>query len=187
MVGLQAPKLVVLQRNCARGGQVLEVVLEMAVQKGADLVLIQEPCREREKDGTRSHPSFRFIRGKEGEAAKCWVAINRESQCQVTELKDLTRNCANYAQALEVKPPSGASIIIVNVYDRGRQRGSGERLAQRANWEAITRYSQVIIVGDMIAHSQMWNGWATSRRNTPYWENLISDHSLVVWNSEEAT
>jgi len=161
--------------------------LETAVQKGADLVLIQEPRGETEKDSTSSHHSFRFIRGKEGEAAKCWVAINRESQCKVTELKDLTRDCANYTQALEVKPPSGASYIIVNVYDCGRQGGSRERLAQRANWEAITRHSQVIIAGDMNAHSHMWNGRVTSRRNAPFWENLISDHSLVVWNSEEAT
>jgi len=58
MAGLQAPKLVALQHNCTRGGQVLEAVLETAVQKGADLVLIQEPRRETEKDSTRSHPSF---------------------------------------------------------------------------------------------------------------------------------
>ena len=36
----------------------MEVVLETAVQKGADLVLIQEPHGETEKDSTRSHPSF---------------------------------------------------------------------------------------------------------------------------------
>jgi len=79
MVGLQAPKLVALQDNCASGGQILEAVLETAVQKGADLVLIQEPRGEIERNSTRSHPSFRFIRGNEGKAAKCWVAINRES------------------------------------------------------------------------------------------------------------
>ena len=45
----------------------------------------------------------------------------------------------------------------------------------------------MIIAGNMNAHSQMWNGRATSRWNAPFWENLISDHSLVVWNSEEAT
>jgi len=49
---LQAPKLVALQHNCAKGGQVLEAVLETAVQKGADLVLIQEPRGETEKDST---------------------------------------------------------------------------------------------------------------------------------------
>ena len=111
----------------------LEGVLETAVQKGVDLVLIQEPCWDMENDITRSHPSFRFIRGEEGEAAKCWVAINQESRYQVTELKDLIRDSANYAQVLEVKPPSCNAIIIVNIYDCGRQAGSREQLAQRAN------------------------------------------------------
>jgi len=40
MAGLQAPKLLALPHNCARGGQVLEAVLETTVEKGADLVLI---------------------------------------------------------------------------------------------------------------------------------------------------
>jgi len=44
----------------------------------------------------RSPPSFQFIRGEDGEAAKCWVAVNRESWCQITEQKVLTRDCANY-------------------------------------------------------------------------------------------
>jgi len=92
--------------------------LETAVRTKADLVLIQELREEGEKDSTRSHPSFWFIRGEEAVPAKCWVAVNRASRCQVTEVKDLTRGCANYAQALEVKPPGGPSIVILNVYDR---------------------------------------------------------------------
>jgi len=39
----QVAKLVALQHNCTRGGQVLEAVLETAVRRGADVVLIQEP------------------------------------------------------------------------------------------------------------------------------------------------
>jgi len=90
MVGQQVPQLVALQHNYARGGQVLEAVLETAVRRKADLVLIQEPREEKEKDSTRSHPSFQFIRGKEGVPAKCSVAVNRVSRCLVAELKDLT-------------------------------------------------------------------------------------------------
>jgi hypothetical protein len=107
-----------LQHNCARGGQVMEAVLDSAVRRGADLVLIQEPRGEREKDGTRSHPSFTFIRGDEGRAAKCWIAINRASRCRVTELKELTRGCGNHVQVVEVVPPGGEAIIIANVYDQ---------------------------------------------------------------------
>ena len=180
----QIPKLVALQHNCARGGQVLEAVLETAVRKNADLVLIQEPRGEKEKDGTFSHPSFWFIRGQEGVPAKCWVAVNRASRCQVTELKDLTRGCANYAQALEVKPPGGASIIIVNIYDRGN---NGGRPAQAVQWNNVMKHNRLIVAGDMNAHSQVWNPKARARRNATFWENFITDHSLVVWNSEEAT
>jgi len=57
-------KLVGLQHNCARGGQVMEAVLESAVKKRADLVLIQEPRGEGEMDSTRSHPSFQFLEGR---------------------------------------------------------------------------------------------------------------------------
>jgi len=57
--------------NCARGGQVLEAVLETAVRMEADVVLIQEPRELKEKDSTYSHPSFTFIRGEEDVPAKC--------------------------------------------------------------------------------------------------------------------
>ena len=67
-------------------------------------------------------------------------------------------------------------IIIVIVYDCGRHGGSGEQLALRAIWEAIARHKQVVIAGDLNAHSQMWNVRVTSRRNSPFWENLITDH-----------
>ena len=53
----------------------MEALLESAVKRGADLVLIQEPRGEKEKDGTRSHPSFTFITG-DG-ANKCWIAVNK--------------------------------------------------------------------------------------------------------------
>jgi len=75
MAGLQnrEVRLKSLPHNCARGGQVLEAALESAVRRDVDLVLIQEPRGEKEKDSTRSHPSFTFIRGEEGVAAKCWL------------------------------------------------------------------------------------------------------------------
>jgi hypothetical protein len=66
----------VLQHNCQTGGQVVEAVLETAVKMGADLVLIQEPRGEKEKDGTRTHPSFTFIKGAEEDPVKCWIAVN---------------------------------------------------------------------------------------------------------------
>jgi hypothetical protein len=96
----------------------------------ADLVLIQEPGKERQKDCTRLHPSFTCLKGAENEPAKCWIAINRMSRCRVTELKDLTRNCGNYVQVIEVMSKCRPTIVIANVYDQWRNHA---RPAQRAN------------------------------------------------------
>jgi len=116
----------------------LESVLEMAVRRGADLVLIQEPRGGNEKDGTCSHPSFTFIKGEEGVAAKCCIAVNRASRCWVTELKEMTQECGNYMQVVEVVPPGGDAIVIANVYDR--HDGSKSKWpAQEAQWGEITK------------------------------------------------
>jgi len=175
-----------LQHNCARGGQVMEAVLESAVKRGVDLVLIQEPRDGREKDGTLSHPSFTFIRGDEGVSVKCWIAINRSSRAKVTELKNLTRGIGNYVQVVEVFPPSREAIIIANVYDQG-EGSEAIRPAQGAAWTEIARHRRVIVAGDMNAHSKMWNPMATRNRNHAFWEQLINEENLLVWNTEEAT
>ena len=85
-----------VQHNCAKGGQTVEAALDTAVRVGADLVLLQEPREAGKKDSTRSHDSFRWIKGEEGLAPKCWVAASKTSQWRVTEIKDLTRRCDNY-------------------------------------------------------------------------------------------
>ena len=179
-------KLVALQHNCAWGGQVLEVLLETAVKRGADLVLIQEPRGEKEKDTTRSHPSFNFIRGKGPGPAKCYIAVNRVSKCQVTELGSLTRKCANHVQVVEVVMPGGQAVTIANVYDRhaGSER---ECPAQQARWGEIASHRRVVIAGDMNAHSKLWNPMAIRPRNHIFWEELIQNHQLVIRNSQEET
>jgi len=182
----QVAKLVALQHNCTRGGQVLEAVLETAVRRGADVVLIQEPKGAKEKDSTCSHPSFSFIRGEEAVPAKCAIAVNRASKCQVTELKNLAAGTANHIQVVEVTPPSGEAIIIANVYDR-HAGSENNRPAQQAAWGEIARHQRVIVAGDMNAHSKMWNPSTTRPRNNAFWERLIQEYDLVVWNSEEET
>jgi hypothetical protein len=43
----------------------------------------------------------------------------------------------------------------------------------------------VVVAGDMNAHSKIWNPRAEKRRNTTFWEDIIEQHGLVIWNSEE--
>jgi len=164
----------------------MEAVLETAVRRGADLVLIQEPRGGNEKDGTRSHPSLTFIKGEEGVAAKCWIAVNRASRCRVTELKEMTQECGNYMQVVEVVLPGGDTIVIANVYDR-HEGSESKRPAQEAQWGEITKQRRVIIAGVMNAHSKLWNPRLTRSRNNVFWERLIQEKDLLVWNTGEAT
>jgi len=175
-----------LQHNWAWGGQVMEAVLESAVKREVDLVLIQKPRTAKETDSTRSHHSFTFIKGEEGVAAKCWIAVNKASRCRVTELKDLARESKNHVQVVEVTLPGGDAIVIANTYDQ--QKGSeANRPVQLAAWTEIASHQRVIIAGDMNAHSKMWNPRATRSRHHTFWERLIEEEDLFVWNTEEAT
>jgi hypothetical protein len=51
--------MLILQYNCVGVGQVVEAVCEFGIKLGADLILVQEAKRGR--DGTVSHPGYRFI------------------------------------------------------------------------------------------------------------------------------
>jgi len=61
------------------------------------------------------------------------------------------------------------------------------RPAQQADWAAIMDALSVIVVGDMNAHSRIWNGRAAYQLNDTFWEDLIETHGLTIHNSEEAT
>jgi len=164
----------------------MEAVLESTVKREVDLVLIQEPRAVKERDSTRSHPSFTFIKGEEGMVAKCWIAINKVSRCWVTELKDLARDSGNHMQVVEVTLAAGDAIVIANTYDQ-HEGSETNRPAQHAAWTEIARYRRVIIAGDMNAHSKVWNPRATRNRNHTFWERLIEEEDFFVWNKEEAT
>jgi len=124
--------------------------------------------------------------GEEGVAAKCWIAINKASRCRVTELKDLARESGNHVQVVEVTLPGGDAIVIANTYDQ-HEGSETNRPAQCAAWTEIARHRRVIIAGDMNAHSKVWNPRATRSRNHTFWERLIEEEDLFVWNTEEAT
>jgi len=164
----------------------MEAVLDSAVKMEVDLVLIQEPRGGKEKDSTRSHPGFNFIRGREGEPNKCWITVNWSSRCRVTELRNLTQEYCNHTQGVEVTLPNGELIVVANLYDRHTMMET-DRPAQKAAWGEIAKQKRVIIAGDMNTYSKMWNPKAEYRRKAGFWENLIEEEELLVWNNEEAT
>ena len=47
------------------------------------------------------------------------------------------------------------------------------------------RAPRVVIAGDMNAHSERWNPHTKKRVNARFWEGLVEEHELVIWNSGE--
>ena len=84
--------------------------------------------------------------GEEHLAAKCWIAVNRTSTCQVTELRHLTQDCENYVQVVKVSQPGQGTVTVVNVYDR-HKTGEGDRPAQRAAWGEIAKPESRLSLG----------------------------------------
>jgi hypothetical protein len=74
----------------------VETLLEIAVERQVDIVLIQELTTGR--GSTASHDSFRWLKGEDRDVAKYWVAINKvASGVRVTERKEGTEECGgNY-------------------------------------------------------------------------------------------
>ena len=55
-------------------------------------------------------------------AAKCWIAVNPATKCQITELKFLISECENHVQVVDVTMPGGEAVVIANIYDREGDR-----------------------------------------------------------------
>lgn len=109
---------------------------------------------------------------------------DKGSGCRVTELKGGTQECENHVQVLEVVKGCQEPVTLVNVYDQ--KRGS-ERPAQKAEWGTILAGSRVVVAGDMNAHSKMWNPQARGRKNATFWEEVIENFDMVIWNPEQGT
>jgi hypothetical protein len=87
----------VVQHNCNRTKEAVEMVLATALERGAEVVIIQEPPPERmkqnkknknkkskeEEEGTRfqmRHPGYRIHRGR-----RAWTAVKRDLEGWVAE------------------------------------------------------------------------------------------------------
>src|ERR1700712_5015671 len=130
--------MLLLQHNCAAGGQVVEAVLQSAVELRAEIVLIQEP-REG-NDGTVSHPGFRNILKEK----KVWIAISNKAKCRVDPVD--VNGGEGYVQAVDITI-NGKTIRVVNVYDQ-KVPHSNRKPAEEINWSRLIR-GRCVVAGDM--------------------------------------
>ena len=125
--------MIVLQHNCAGVGQVVVAAMEIGAEIGADLILLQE--EKRGKDRMRSHGAFRWI-GDERRRTRAAVRVT--SNIEVNDQSAIAGpEAATDIQVLDIRMGSGEMIRVVNVYDQARSRKDRTRPCQQADWKCI--------------------------------------------------
>ena len=113
--------LKIVQANTNRGIQATESVLDYAVQKAVDILLIQEPWIFRDKDtGYRdcrsiNHPSFTALLPPHDDQTRPRVLVytSRHLKLQINPIRIDDPDCLS----LEVRDTNGHKIQVVNLYN----------------------------------------------------------------------
>jgi len=170
----------VIQHNCARSYEWTIAALETGVERRADVVCLQEPPRERGGIGI-SHSAYEVRKRK-----RVWTAIRRGSGLVVDERTDLSRGANEDVIATDVRRRGERITRIVNVYDQ-KNTHSGERPAQKLNWQRVIRQGSTVLAGDFNAHSIRWDPRCQVQRDAAFWEDVIDENGLEIGNDGEAT
>jgi hypothetical protein len=171
----------ILQHNCQKDGEVLTALMEMAVKRGAEVVLIQEPPTFQHYN----HPAFQYI----SSPGRVITARRITWDWTVSTEDRFTKECKGDVQVLALgrRNKQGRVLRVVNVYDNIVHKQGSERPARKANWEAILE-EETIIAGDLNAHSPKWNVEGDERRrNHHFLEELIEHHGLILANDGSIT
>jgi len=169
-----------IQHNCASSYEWTIAALETGVERKADVVCLQEPPRERGGCGI-SHSAYEIR-----ERTRVWTAIRKGSGLVVDERMDLSRGAQDDVIVTDVRRRGEKRTRIVNVYDQ-RDTQSGERQAQKLNWQSVIRQGGTVLVGDFNAHSSQWDPRCRTQRNAAFWEEVIDENGLEIGNDGRST
>jgi len=64
---------------------------------------------------------------------------------------------------------------------------SGERPAQKLNWQRLIRQGGTVLAGDFTAHSTQWDPRCQVQQNGKFLENVIDENGLEIGNDGRAT
>jgi len=104
----------------------------------------------------------------------------------VDQPPDLSR-CANDDVIATDVSRSGENITrMVNIYDE-RNGQSGERLAQKMNWQRVIWQGATVLAGDFNPHSRRWDLRCRGQRNAAPWEEVIDENVLEIGNDGQST
>ncbi len=190
--------MLVIQQNCGKGYECTISALEAGLGLDAAIVCIQEPFL-----GNRyiSHSGFNLYWPSETDSRKdmrVLTAVRKDIISRVIVENRTNLISHPYCMALDIKEPHPKSgkflrkTRIVNLYDNKVGRGqlwegltnSIRRVIQDIPWNLVIR-GRVLIVGDMNAHSPMWNPRYHQRQNAGPLEELIETYELLVNNNTD--
>ena len=190
--------MLVLQQNCGKGYECTISALEAGLGLDAAVVCIQEPFL-----GNRSisHSGFNLYWPSGTENRKdmrVLTAVRKDilSKVIIDNRTDLVSH--PYCSVLDIKElhPVSRKVLrrnrVVNLYDNKIGRGqvwegsrpTVRRAIQDVCWRPIIR-GRVLIVGDVNAHSPMWNPHCRQNVNAGPLEELIESYELIVNNDTD--
>jgi len=70
---------------------------------------------------------------------------------------------------------------IVNVYDQ-RDTQSGEKQAQKVNWQSVILQGGTVLAGDFTGQSYGWDPKCRAQLNATFWEGLIDKNGVEIGN-----
>lgn len=185
--------MLVIQQNCGKGYECTTSVLEAGLGLNAGIVCIQEPFLGRK---VLSHAGFSLFWPSgthERKDNRVLIAVKKDllNKTIVENRTDLVSH--PYAIVLDITEREVRAkgqkrrTRIVNVYDnklgRGQTWGGSDPRLRRAiqdiSWEQILK-GRVLVLGNMNAHSPMWNPHCQTRKNSGPLEALIDRFELIV-------
>jgi hypothetical protein len=177
--------MIVLQHNCNGTAVTTVAALEAAIERGAEVVCLQEPYVGEKH--TISHPGFQ-IRWPERSKrdTRVVLAIRNDvlDRYVFEERTDLVDD--PHVQCLDVWETVRRRKVrrtrLINIYNKARVQRGGYTIDHVDLSQLIE--GRTILAGDFNARSPAWDPWVAGRQNAGMVERLIERHELIVNNND---
>jgi exonuclease III len=148
--------LSILSLNCARSTTVMHTILEIAKNRKADVVILQEPWIHH-TNTTITHPSFTAIvppPNNSGRNRVCSFITKTRPDLKISHRTEISPY--RDLQVLEITTGSTSTITLYNIYN-GRTGSNPDRRVLDEPWSLNITSPRTIISGDFNAHHPLWN------------------------------
>jgi hypothetical protein len=177
--------MIVLQHNFNGTAVSTVTALEAAIERGAEVVCLQEPYVE--KKHTISHPGFQ-IRWPEcvKQETRVALAIRNDALDRYVFEERIDLAGGPHVQGLDVWETvhrrKVRSTRLINVYNKARVGGGGYTIDHVDLSPLIV--GRTILARDFNARSPAWDSWVGGWRNAGTVERLVERHELIVNNND---